>query len=45
MASWSSMSGSVPPGFDFRRDGAAALEWAARSLEQVGEYPVLARRP
>ncbi len=37
------MSGSVPPGFDFRRDGAAALEWAARYLEQVGEYPVLAR--
>ncbi|MDH4177755.1 MAG: pyridoxal-dependent decarboxylase, partial [Thermoleophilia bacterium] len=37
------MSGSVPPGFDFRRDGAAALEWAARYLEHVGEYPVLAR--
>jgi aromatic-L-amino-acid decarboxylase len=33
----------VPPGFDFRRDGAAALEWAARYLDQVGEYPVLAQ--
>lgn len=37
------MSGSVPPGFDFRRDGAAALDWAARYLETVGELPVLAR--
>ncbi len=27
----------------FRDDGAAALEWAARYLEQVGEYPVLAQ--
>ena len=27
----------------FREDGAAALEWAARYLEQVGEYPVLAQ--
>jgi aromatic-L-amino-acid decarboxylase len=37
------MTGSVPPGFDFRRDGAAALEWAARYLERVGEFPVLAQ--
>jgi aromatic-L-amino-acid decarboxylase len=28
---------------DFRRDGAAALEWVARYLEGVGDYPVLAR--
>jgi aromatic-L-amino-acid decarboxylase len=28
---------------DLRRDGAAALEWAARYLEGVGELPVLAR--
>jgi hypothetical protein len=28
---------------DFRRDGAAALEWAARYLEQVPELPVLAQ--
>jgi aromatic-L-amino-acid decarboxylase len=27
----------------FREDGAAALEWAARYLEGVGEYPVLAQ--
>jgi aromatic-L-amino-acid decarboxylase len=27
----------------FRDDGAAALEWAARYLEQVGSYPVLAQ--
>jgi aromatic-L-amino-acid decarboxylase len=27
----------------FRDDGAAALEWAARYLERVGEYPVLAQ--
>jgi aromatic-L-amino-acid decarboxylase len=27
----------------FREDGAAAVEWAARYLEQVGEYPVLAQ--
>ncbi len=27
---------------DLRRDGAAALEWAARYLERVGELPVLA---
>jgi aromatic-L-amino-acid/L-tryptophan decarboxylase len=27
----------------FREDGQAALEWAARYLERVGEYPVLAR--
>jgi aromatic-L-amino-acid/L-tryptophan decarboxylase len=27
----------------FREDGAAALEWAARYLEQVGDYPVLAQ--
>jgi aromatic-L-amino-acid decarboxylase len=28
---------------DFRTDGAAALEWAARYLERVGELPVLPR--
>jgi aromatic-L-amino-acid/L-tryptophan decarboxylase len=28
---------------DFRGDGAAALDWVARYLERVGEYPVLAR--
>jgi aromatic-L-amino-acid decarboxylase len=27
----------------FRDDGAAALEWVARYLENVGEYPVLSR--
>ena len=27
----------------FRDDGAAALDWVARYLEHVGEYPVLAR--
>jgi aromatic-L-amino-acid decarboxylase len=27
----------------FRDDGAAALEWVARYLENVGEYPVMAR--
>jgi aromatic-L-amino-acid/L-tryptophan decarboxylase len=27
----------------FRDDGAAALEWAARYLERVGNYPVLAQ--
>src|SRR5580765_203191 len=27
----------------FRTDGAAALEWAARYLERVGDYPVLAQ--
>jgi aromatic-L-amino-acid decarboxylase len=27
----------------FRDDGAATLEWAARYLERVGEYPVLAQ--
>src|SRR5205807_273636 len=27
----------------FREDGAAALEWAARYLEQVGGFPVLAQ--
>jgi aromatic-L-amino-acid/L-tryptophan decarboxylase len=27
----------------FREDGAAAVEWAARYLEHVGDYPVLAR--
>lgn len=31
------------PGTDLRRDGAAALEWAARYLERVGELPVLAQ--
>jgi aromatic-L-amino-acid decarboxylase len=28
---------------NFREDGAAALEWAARYLEKVGELPVLAQ--
>ncbi|HEV8178936.1 MAG TPA: pyridoxal-dependent decarboxylase [Gaiellaceae bacterium] len=28
---------------NFREDGAAALEWAARYLERVGELPVLAQ--
>jgi aromatic-L-amino-acid decarboxylase len=28
---------------DFRRDGAAALDWVARYLEEVRDYPVLAR--
>ena len=28
---------------DLRADGAAALEWAARYLERVGELPVLAQ--
>ncbi len=28
---------------DLRQDGAAALEWAARYLERVGELPVLAQ--
>ena len=27
----------------FREDGVAALEWAARYLERVGDYPVLAQ--
>jgi aromatic-L-amino-acid decarboxylase len=27
----------------FREDGGAALDWAARYLERVGEYPVLAQ--
>jgi hypothetical protein len=27
----------------FREDGVATLDWAARYLERVGEYPVLAR--
>ncbi|MFL5952375.1 MAG: pyridoxal phosphate-dependent decarboxylase family protein [Gaiellaceae bacterium] len=27
----------------FREDGVAAVEWAARYLERVGEYPVLAQ--
>ncbi len=30
-------------GVDFRKDGAAALEWAARYLERVDELPVLAQ--
>jgi aromatic-L-amino-acid/L-tryptophan decarboxylase len=30
-------------GIDFREDGAAALEWAARYLERVPELPVLAQ--
>jgi aromatic-L-amino-acid decarboxylase len=31
------------PEFDFRADGAAALEWAASYLERVRELPVLAQ--
>src|SRR5262249_56836165 len=31
------------PVTDLREDGAAALEWAARYLERVGELPVLAQ--
>jgi aromatic-L-amino-acid decarboxylase len=31
------------PEVTFREDGAAALEWAARYLERVGEFPVLAQ--
>ena len=27
----------------FREDGAAALDWVARYLERVAEYPVMAR--
>ena len=30
-------------GVDFRKDGAAALEWAARYLEQLPDLPVLAQ--
>jgi aromatic-L-amino-acid decarboxylase len=33
----------APAGVDLRRDGAAALEWAASYLERVGELPVLAQ--
>jgi aromatic-L-amino-acid decarboxylase len=32
-----------PPVSDFREDGAAALEWAARYLDGVGDLPVLAQ--
>jgi aromatic-L-amino-acid decarboxylase len=31
------------PGVDLRRDGQAALEWAASYLERVGDLPVLAQ--
>jgi aromatic-L-amino-acid decarboxylase len=31
------------PPVDLRRDGAAALEWAASYLERVGDFPVLAQ--
>jgi aromatic-L-amino-acid/L-tryptophan decarboxylase len=31
------------PPVDLRRDGAAALEWAASYLDRVGEFPVLAQ--
>ena len=34
---------SGPAEVNFRADGAAALEWAARYLEHVGDYPVLAQ--
>jgi aromatic-L-amino-acid/L-tryptophan decarboxylase len=37
------VSEPLPPSFDFRRDGAAALEWAAHYLDTVGEQPVLPR--
>src|SRR5256714_8708050 len=33
----------TPHKSDLRDDGAAALEWAARYLERVGEFPVLAQ--
>jgi aromatic-L-amino-acid decarboxylase len=33
----------VRAGVDLRADGAAALDWAARYLERVGEFPVLAQ--
>jgi aromatic-L-amino-acid/L-tryptophan decarboxylase len=33
----------LTPAVSFRDDGAAALEWAARYLERVGEFPVLAQ--
>ena len=33
----------APPGVDLRRDGQAALEWAASYLERVAELPVLAQ--
>ena len=33
----------LPPNVDLRRDGAAALEWAASYLEHVSELPVLAQ--
>jgi aromatic-L-amino-acid decarboxylase len=41
----SGVGSTEPPGSgsDFRADGAAALEWAARYLERVGELPVLAQ--
>jgi aromatic-L-amino-acid decarboxylase len=31
------------PGFDFRAEGAAAIEWVARYLEGIRDRPVLAR--
>ncbi|HTX13133.1 MAG TPA: aminotransferase class V-fold PLP-dependent enzyme [Solirubrobacteraceae bacterium] len=36
-------AGARLEGTDFRADGAAVLEWAARYLERVGELPVLAQ--
>ncbi len=36
-------SGYGAPDFDFRAEGAAALEWVARYLERVPELPVLAQ--
>ncbi|MFZ0090264.1 MAG: aminotransferase class V-fold PLP-dependent enzyme [Solirubrobacteraceae bacterium] len=36
-------SGERRPTVDLRSDGRAALEWAARYLEHVGELPVLAQ--
>jgi aromatic-L-amino-acid/L-tryptophan decarboxylase len=41
----SGVGSTEPPGsgVDFRTDGAAALEWAARYLERVPELPVLAQ--
>jgi aromatic-L-amino-acid/L-tryptophan decarboxylase len=37
------LNGARHAAIDLRRDGAAALEWAARYLERVDELPVLAR--
>ncbi len=39
----SDRSGDGVPGFDFRTEGAAALEWVADYLEHVRKRPVMAR--